>query len=110
MLAHAVLTISTDLPFSGIAVSQAAFTFIYRFMSNKSAQNPEGVLNRNVLKTFFSINGTDANPVWTPGYNRIPDNWYKRNNADQCESTLLSTSRQNTNSSAQQILFLTVST
>lgn len=31
--------------FGGILVSQAAFTFIYRFMSNKSAEYPEGAPN-----------------------------------------------------------------
>lgn len=71
------------LPFSGIEVSQAAFTFIYRFMANKSAENPEGVLNKEVLKSFMSISGPEDNLKWTPGNERIPDNWYKRNAADE---------------------------
>ncbi|KAF2716436.1 hypothetical protein K431DRAFT_307771 [Polychaeton citri CBS 116435] len=71
------------LPFSGILVSQAAFTFIYRFMANKSAEYPEGILNQNTLKSFFSIYGDGANAKWVPGNERIPDNWYKRNDADQ---------------------------
>lgn len=70
-------------PFTGIAVSQAAFTFIYRFMSNKSAENPEGVLNKQVLKSFMSISGPEDNLVHTPGHERFPDNWYKRNDLDQ---------------------------
>jgi hypothetical protein len=44
-----------------MAVSQAAFTFIYRFMANKSAEYPEGVLNKQVLKSFMSITGSDSN-------------------------------------------------
>ncbi|KAF2086698.1 hypothetical protein K490DRAFT_44011 [Saccharata proteae CBS 121410] len=71
------------LPFGGIEVSQAAFTFIYRFMSNKSAEHPEGVLNKDVLKSFFSIQGDEDALKWVPGNERIPDNWYKRNDADQ---------------------------
>jgi len=71
------------LPFSGIEVSQAAFTFIYRFMANKSAEYPEGRLDKNVLKSFMSISGPENNLKWTKGYERIPDNWYKRNDADQ---------------------------
>lgn len=71
------------LPFGGIEVSQAAFTFIYRFMSNKSAENPEGVLNKNVLKSFMSIQGPETNLQWVPGNEKIPDNWYKRNPADE---------------------------
>ncbi|KAB8337131.1 hypothetical protein FH972_021435 [Carpinus fangiana] len=70
-------------PFDGIAVSQAAFTFIYRFMSNKSAENPEGVLNKEVLKSFMSYSGPENNLKHTPGHERIPDNWYKRNAADE---------------------------
>ncbi|KAF2212220.1 hypothetical protein CERZMDRAFT_59140 [Cercospora zeae-maydis SCOH1-5] len=71
------------LPFGGIAVSQAAFTFIYRFMGNKSAEFPSGVLNREVLKSFMSITGPDDNLQWVPGHERIPNNWYKRNPSDE---------------------------
>ena len=55
------LILHADGPFTGMAVSQAAFTFIYRFMANKSAEYPEGVLNQQVLKSFMSITGTDSN-------------------------------------------------
>ncbi len=44
-----------------MAVSQAAFTFIYRFMANHSAEYPEGVLNKDVLKSFMSISGPENN-------------------------------------------------
>ncbi|RMY15180.1 hypothetical protein D0868_01033 [Hortaea werneckii] len=72
------------LPFTGIEVSQAAFTFIYRFMSNKSAENPEGVLNKDVLKSFMAIYGDDEeNLHWKRGYERFPDNFYKRNPTDE---------------------------
>lgn len=69
-------------PFDGIEVSQAAFTFIYRFMSNKSAENPEGVLNKDVLKSWMSISGPENNLKWTPGHERIPNNFYKRHPSD----------------------------
>lgn len=72
----------TYQPFTGMAVSQAAFTFIYRFMANHSAEAPEGILSRDVLKSFMSISGPDANPKWTFGHERIPKNWYRRNQAD----------------------------
>ncbi|KAK4630964.1 hypothetical protein CLAFUW4_03081 [Fulvia fulva] len=63
---------------------QAAFTFIYRFMSNKSAEYPSGVLNRNVIKSFMSIRqGSDGSLTWVPGNERIPDDWYKRNPSDE---------------------------
>ena len=53
--------VCVDGPFSGLQVSQAAFTFIYRFMSNKSAEYPEGVLNKDVLKSFMAISGPENN-------------------------------------------------
>jgi hypothetical protein len=70
-------------PFSGVAVQPAAYTFIYRFMSNKSAEYPEGVLNQEVLKSFFSITGESGSFTWTEGHEKIPDNWYKRAIGDE---------------------------
>ena len=43
--------------FSGIIASPAAWSFIYRFMANKSEEYPQGQLNGEVLKPFYSING-----------------------------------------------------
>ena len=42
-------------------VQPAAYTFIYRFMANKSAEYPQGKLDGEVLKQFFSITGSDGN-------------------------------------------------
>lgn len=70
-------------PFTGMAVSNAAHSFIYRFMSNKSEENPEGVLNQDVLKSFFSISGNPGSFVYTPGHEQIPANWYKRAVGDE---------------------------
>jgi len=68
--------------FTGIEVSQAAFTFIVAFMSNHSAEYPNGFLSREVLQSFFSVTGSPdnngANLQYVPGNERIPDNWYKR--------------------------------
>ncbi|KAF2764567.1 hypothetical protein EJ03DRAFT_346179 [Teratosphaeria nubilosa] len=68
--------------FAGIEVSQAAFTFIYRFMANKSAEYPEGILNKDVLKSFYSIKGNEGELYWQPGHEQIPNNWYGRNKVD----------------------------
>lgn len=70
-------------PFTGIAVQPAAHQFIYRFMANKSAEYPEGYLNGEVLKSFFSITGDPGSFVHTPGHEKIPDNWYKRAIGDE---------------------------
>ncbi|KAJ4387394.1 hypothetical protein N0V93_007985 [Gnomoniopsis smithogilvyi] len=70
-------------PFSGVLVEPAAYTFIYRFMANKSAEAPAGILNQDVLKSFFSISGSPGSFVYTPGNERIPDNWYRRAIGDE---------------------------
>ena len=47
--------------------------------ANKSAAYPEGFLDRNTLKSFYAMTGTDdSNMVYTPGFERIPNNWYTR--------------------------------
>lgn len=72
-----------NAPFSGVVVQPAAYTFIYRFMANKSAENPEGVLTKEVLKSFFGFTGPDDDMVHNPGWERIPENWYKRALGDE---------------------------
>ncbi|KAG8705497.1 hypothetical protein FRC09_002921 [Ceratobasidium sp. 395] len=64
--------------FAGLLVSQAAHTFIPAFMSNHSAQALDGVLTSDVLKSFFAVSGTGSNLTYNKGYERIPDNWYRR--------------------------------
>jgi hypothetical protein len=70
---------------------QAAFSFIPAFMSNHSAevgvccalrgrrvdryfiiQHPEGILDQNVLKSFFAVSGTQGKLSYQKGYERIP--------------------------------------
>jgi len=71
-----------NAPFSGVIASPAAWSFIYRFMANHTAENPEGVLDLETLKTFYSITGDYPNFTYTPGHEKFPDNWYRRNNID----------------------------
>ncbi len=71
-----------NAPFSGVVASPAAWSFIYRFMANKSAEHPEGVLDGETFKSFNAITGTYPNFQYTPGHEKIPDNWYKRNLVD----------------------------
>lgn len=48
-------------------------------MSNHSAKYPNGILDKETLKSFFAITEhADGSLTWTPGYERIPDNWYRR--------------------------------
>jgi len=65
-------------PFTGVAVQPAAYTFIFRFMANHSAEYPAGYLSYDVIKQWFGITGEDGNYVANQGQERIPENWYKR--------------------------------
>lgn len=62
-------------PFTGVLVQPAAYTFIYRFMANHTAEAPYGILDLDVLKSWFSITGDSGSFEWTEGHERIPDNW-----------------------------------
>ncbi|KAH6663854.1 hypothetical protein B0J14DRAFT_630715 [Halenospora varia] len=64
-------------PFAGL-VPPIAHHFIVNLMSNHSATNIQGYLDRSILKTFFSVSGPDNAHVWNAGQERIPLNWYKR--------------------------------
>lgn len=77
-----LLLTRADAPFSGVAVTQAAYAFIYRYMANHTAENPAGFLNQEILKSFFAIEGSSDDLTWTRGYERIPDNWYRRADGD----------------------------
>ena len=66
-------------PFAGVAVANAAHTFIPALFSNHSAQYPNGLLDKQTLKSFFAITeAADGTLSYKPGYERIPDNWYRR--------------------------------
>ena len=71
-----------NAPFSGAVAQPAAWSFVYRFMANHTAEHPEGRLTGEVLKSMYSITGDDGNFTYTPGHERIPENWYKRNSLD----------------------------
>jgi hypothetical protein len=69
-------------PFAGL-VAPAAHNFVINFMSNRSAENPGGVLTRDTLKSFFAVTGdSPGNFVHNRGMEQIPFNWYKRPAAD----------------------------
>lgn len=64
--------------FSGLLVAPAAHNFIVNFMSNHTAEEPSGYLDKPQLKDFFSVTGPDDALVWNPGHERIPSQWYRR--------------------------------
>ncbi|KAF2767076.1 Cloroperoxidase [Teratosphaeria nubilosa] len=65
-------------PFTGVLVQPAAYTFIYRFMANHSAEYPTGNLSYSTLQSWFAVSGESGSYTATQGHERIPDNWYRR--------------------------------
>lgn len=66
-------------PFAGVLVSPAGYSFPPRMMSNHSEEYKDGYLSPENLASFFGVQGTDpSNFVVNQGWERIPDNWYKR--------------------------------
>ena len=66
-------------PFAGVAFTPAAHHFVYALMANHSAERPEGILTPADLMTFFSYTrGADGSLIYTPGHEKIPEDWYKR--------------------------------
>jgi hypothetical protein len=66
-------------PFAGVLVSPAAYSFPPRMMANHSEEYPEGYLDRQTFASFFGVEGdNEDNFVVQQGWERIPDNWYKR--------------------------------
>lgn len=57
-------------------------------MSNHSSEYPNGILDKETLKSFFAITEhADGSLTWQPGYERIPDDWYRRPLGPQNEYT-----------------------
>ena len=65
-------------PFSTTLVAPVAYNFVINFMSNHSAQQPNGYLDGSTFKTFFGVAGNYLSFTWLKGQERIPTNWYRR--------------------------------
>ncbi|KAG8723127.1 hypothetical protein FRC09_004639 [Ceratobasidium sp. 395] len=76
-------------PLTGTLLSNGAHAFIPALMSNHSGQFPDGVLSRDVLKSFFGVQGNSKNLTYWLGYERIPNNWYRRSTENDYESANL---------------------
>lgn len=60
----------------GFFIPPGTHAFVYRMFANKSVVYPDGFLDQNTLKSFYAISGPDDSLIYTPGYERIPENWY----------------------------------
>ncbi|KAB8304952.1 hypothetical protein EYC80_004269 [Monilinia laxa] len=70
-------------PVVGMGVSNAAQSFIFRFMANHTAEYPEGILDQFNLKSFFGVTGESGAFVKKDGWERIPFGWGKRAIGDE---------------------------
>ncbi|TGO56477.1 hypothetical protein BCON_0077g00310 [Botryotinia convoluta] len=70
-------------PFVGMAVSNAAQSFIFRFMANHTAEHPEGILDQFNLKSFFGVTGETGYFEKKDGWERIPPGWGRRAIGDE---------------------------
>ncbi|KAJ4312889.1 hypothetical protein N0V84_009698 [Fusarium piperis] len=65
-------------PFTGMIARNAGYLFACRMFANHSSENPNGVLTKETLKSFFAIEGEGDNLTYKRGWERIPENWYRR--------------------------------
>ena len=65
----------------GFLIPPGTIGLIAGLFSNHSAEYPDGFLSASTLQSFFAVSGSESAPVYTPGYERIPENFYKRNPA-----------------------------
>ncbi|OQD82321.1 hypothetical protein PENANT_c022G01727 [Penicillium antarcticum] len=64
-------------PVTGLVARNAGYIFPGRLFRNHSRENPEGVLTKDHIRSFYGIYGEEHNLTYREGWERIPENWYK---------------------------------
>ncbi|KAM0798671.1 hypothetical protein BDR22DRAFT_881597 [Usnea florida] len=64
--------------FAGVFVSPAGYAFPPRMMANHSTEYPSGYLDKASFMSFFAITGESGSFEYNAGWERIPDNFYRR--------------------------------
>ncbi|RHZ61787.1 peroxidase family protein [Aspergillus thermomutatus] len=64
-------------PVTGLIARNAGYIFAGRLFRNHSHENPEGVLTKEIVRSFFAIYGEEGNLTYREGWERIPEKWYK---------------------------------
>jgi hypothetical protein len=68
-------------PFGGLFMNGNKYALIPQLFANRSAAHPQGRLDRKTLMSFFGVSFQDGNSgslKYTRGWERIPENWYRR--------------------------------
>ncbi|KAK2804841.1 hypothetical protein FQN51_001483 [Onygenales sp. PD_10] len=64
-------------PVTGLINRNAGYIFPGRFFRNHSHEQPEGILTKNIIKSFYGITGEEGAFEYKEGWERIPENWYR---------------------------------
>ncbi|KAJ9643196.1 hypothetical protein H2204_002091 [Knufia peltigerae] len=66
-------------PYTGMIARNAGAAFTLRLLSNHSAQEPNGIMTKEVFKSFWGVIDTeDGGLEYKRGWERIPENWFRR--------------------------------
>ncbi|KAF9766425.1 hypothetical protein IL306_001187 [Fusarium sp. DS 682] len=65
-------------PFTGMVARNAGYFFIVRLLSNHTVGSTEDIMDRETLKSFMGVYEKDGKLVYKRGWERIPENWYRR--------------------------------
>ncbi|KAL4792210.1 hypothetical protein BDV19DRAFT_400698 [Aspergillus venezuelensis] len=65
-------------PVTGMFIRNAAYVFPARLFRNHSTEQPDGVLTKEIVRNFYGVYGDDGNLTYREGWERIPENWYKK--------------------------------
>ncbi|KAJ4002762.1 hypothetical protein NW752_009414 [Fusarium irregulare] len=65
-------------PLTGMVIRNAAYFFTSRMMSNHTKGSDEDIMDRETLKTFFAVKEEGGKLTYKRGWERIPNNWYRR--------------------------------
>ncbi|KAF5260949.1 hypothetical protein FOXYS1_8378 [Fusarium oxysporum] len=65
-------------PFTGMIARNAGYFFACRLLSNHTVGSTEDIMDRETLKSFFAVHEKDGKLVYKRGWERIPENWYRR--------------------------------
>ncbi|KAJ9134364.1 Oxidase [Pleurostoma richardsiae] len=65
-------------PYTGMIARNAGYIFPGRMFANFSHENTEGVLNKKTLMSLYAVEEVNGTLVYNRGYERIPENWYRR--------------------------------
>ncbi|KIX09441.1 uncharacterized protein Z518_00521 [Rhinocladiella mackenziei CBS 650.93] len=66
-------------PYTGAIARNAGVAFALRLLANHSTESPDGIMTKDVFKSFWAVVDTDDGELeYKRGWERIPNHWFKR--------------------------------